>query len=133
VGSLGMGIFLWMVIGRRVCCKIGCSANPNARIKLIISGLPERPFRIQLLPCLSMEQALLFERIFQIRLRCVRAKGEWFTHSNALRLSRLVMETIEEAVSVFETFGYETNVALFDLGGTRPLLSVNGFVRGVVV
>jgi hypothetical protein len=76
-----------------------------------------------------MEQALLFERIFHTRLRKVRTKGEWFTHGNARRLSRLVMDLLEEAVSIFETFGFDTDVALIDLGGKRPLLSENGFVR----
>jgi len=79
-----------------------------------------------------MEQAILFERIFHRPLRKFRTKGEWFTHSKVLQLSRTVMNVIKDFVLIFESFGYDTDIDLIDLGGRMPLLTDNGFVSDVI-
>ena len=118
--------FIWVVIGHRVYCKIGYSADPVARLSQITGGIPERPFQIYLLPCLDVEQAKVFESMLHSHLQKVRAKGEWFSHNNVKHLYRTIGAEVEMLLALFKTFGYETELQQIDLRGRQPVLYDNG-------
>jgi hypothetical protein len=124
--------FIWIVLGYQVYCKIGYSKAPFSRYNQLIVGIPEQPFRIHLLPCLSVEQAKLFERMFHEHLKGYRTRGEWFSHPNVRHFSKVLRFKMREALTLFHTFGYETEVERIDLSGDRPVLYKNGFVSHVV-
>ncbi|MBE2220377.1 MAG: GIY-YIG nuclease family protein [Anaerolineae bacterium] len=124
--------FIWIVLGFRVYCKIGYSTNPASRYNQLITGIPERPYRIHLLPCLTVEQAKLFESMFHDHLQNYRTRGEWFSHPNARHLSKMMHIKMSEIFALFHTFGYQTELERIDLDGDRPVFHANGFVSHVV-
>lgn len=124
--------FIWVVVGFRVYCKVGCSSDPGVRLQQLQSGLPEEPFRMHLMPCLNLQQARLFERIFHAHLKEFRTRGDWFTDSNVKRLSRVISVKMREVLLLFESFEYESDIVQIDLGGKYPVLYRNGFVRDIV-
>ncbi len=122
--------FIWVVMGRQVYCKIGYSKNPGSRIDQIIAGIPEQPYYTHMLPCLSAEQARLFERMFHTHLHSFRSKsdGEWFTDPNAKRLYNAVSNKMDEIFSIFHTFDYEIDLKKVEMDGPLPLLRSDGFI-----
>lgn len=119
---------LWVAMGNRVFCKIGYSADPSSRLGQIIGGIPEQPFRIYLLPCLTIEQAKVFESMLHSHLQKYRTKGEWFSHTNAKHLYRIIGAEVRALIVVFRTFGYENDLRQIDLDGKRPVLYDNGLI-----
>lgn len=124
--------FIWIVLGFKVYCKIGHSTNPASRYKQLITGIPERPYRIHLLPCLTVEQARLFERMFHQHMQDYQSRGEWFTHVNARHLHKLLRGKMQEIVALFRTFGYRANLEKIELDGDRPVFHPNGIVSHIV-
>lgn len=124
--------FIWIVLGFQVYCKIGHSTNPASRYKQLITGIPERPYRIHLLPCLTVKQAKLVERMFHAHMRDCQSRGEWFTHINASHLHKLLRSKMQEIISLFHTFGYRAELKKIELEGDRPALYPNGIVSHVV-
>lgn len=124
--------FIWVVIGYRVYVKIGYSSNPASRYNQLITGIPERPYRIHLLPCLNVEQARLFEGMFHEHLNDYRARGEWFTHPNFKHLRRVVRTKMREIITLFRTFGYEINLVSRELDGYRPVIRENGYISHLI-
>lgn len=124
--------FIWIVVGFQVYCKIGHSTNPASRYKQLLTGIPERPYRIHLLSCLSLEQAKLFERMFHDHLRGYKSRGEWFTHTNAKHLHKVLHRKMSEIFTLFHTFGHQAELERIELDGDRPVLHSNGIVSHVV-
>ena len=124
--------FIWIVLGFQVYCKIGHSTNPASRYKQLITGIPERPYRIHLLPCLTVEQARLFERMFHQHMQDYQSRGEWFTHVNARHLHKALRSKMQEIVALFHTFGYRANLERIELEGDRPVFHPNGIVSHIV-
>lgn len=122
---------IWVVMGYRVYCKIGYSKNPGSRYSQIITGMPERPFRMHLLSCLSVEQAQLFEVMLHEHLKDYKARGEWFTHPNVRHFHKALNSKLQEIFDLFHTFGYEPDFERIDLDGYRPVLHANGYVSHV--
>lgn len=124
--------FIWAVIGHQVYCKIGYSTNPVSRYAQLITGIPERPYRVHLLSCLTPTQAKLFERLFHEHLQDYRSRGEWFTHANAKHLYKVLHSKMSDIFMLFRTFGYQTELERIEMDGDRPVLFPNGFVSHVV-
>ena len=124
--------FIWIVLGFQVYCKIGHSTNPASRYKQLITGIPERPYRIHLLPCLTVEQARLFERMFHQHMQDYQSRGEWFTHVNAKHLHKVLRGRMQEIVTLFRTFGYQVRLEKIELDGDRPVFHPNGIVSHIV-
>ena len=98
--------FLWVVLDRHVYCKIGYSKCPSSRLNQLMAGIPEEPFRIHLLPCLSVVQAKLFEGMFHDYLRKYQTRGGWFTHPNVRHWTKALQFKLREILTLFNTFGY---------------------------
>ena len=123
--------FIWIVLGFQIYCKIGYSTNPPSRYKQLLTGMPERPYRIHLLPCLSVGQARLLESMFHAHLQSYRARGEWFTHPNAGHLHKMMHSKMSEIFGLFRTFGYRAKLEKIELDGDRPVFHANGIVSHV--
>lgn len=123
--------FVWLVIGNRLYCKIGQSLDPINRYHQLVSGMPEQPYRIHLLYCLSAEQAKLFERTFHDHLHFCRTRGDWFSHANAKHFYRMLQDKLEEIYTLFYTFGYQPEFETIELDGDRPVLYHNGYISHV--
>lgn len=119
---------VWVVVGHRVYCKIGYSKHPGSRFSQILAGIPEQPFRMHLLCCLSVEQARLFETMLHEHLKDYRARGEWFTHLNVKHLGKKLGSKVQEIFDLFRVFGYEPCLEQIDLDGFRPVLYENGYI-----
>ena len=124
--------FIWIVLGFQVYCKIGHSINPASRYRQLLTGIPERPYRIHLLPCLSAGQARLFEGMFHAHMQNYRARGEWFTHRNTGHLHKMMHNKMSEIFALFRTFGYQVELERIELDGDRPVFHANGFVSRVI-
>lgn len=124
--------FIWIVFGNRLYCKIGYSIDPISRYHQLIAGMPEQPFRIHLLSCLSVEQAKLFERMLHDYLHFCRTRGEWFSHTNAKHFSKILKSKLDEIARLFYTFGYEPEFERIELDGDRPVLYQNGYISHVI-
>lgn len=126
--------FIWAVMGESVYCKIGYTGNPHERIYQISSSIPTTPFFLQLLPCLSTEQAKLFETTLHQQADVFRAKtrSEWFTHPNFNRLHKAIQAKVDEIVQLAQTFGYAIELQEIDRPGPYPVLHPNGYVDYVV-
>ncbi|GIK53422.1 MAG: hypothetical protein BroJett014_23950 [Planctomycetota bacterium] len=124
--------FIWIVLGFQVYCKIGHSTNPASRYKQLITGIPERPYCVHLLSCLTAEQARLFEGMFHEHLQNYRTRGEWFSHPNAKHLHKVMHVKMSQIFALFRTFGYRAKLERIVLDGDRPVLHANGLVSHVV-
>ncbi|MCC6604732.1 MAG: GIY-YIG nuclease family protein [Anaerolineae bacterium] len=120
--------FLWVAVGHHVYCKIGYSKSPGSRYRQILGGLPEQPFKMHLLPCLSVRQAQLFEALLHDLLKNYKTRGEWFTHPNVKHFSDVLQSKVQVIFDLFDSFGYEPDSETIDLDGLRPVLYENGFV-----
>lgn len=119
---------VWVVMGNRLFCKIGYSTNPSSRFGQIIGGIPERPFRIHLLPCLNVTQAKVFEAMLHNNLRKFRTKGEWFAHHNAKHLYQKVADEMGGLLALFESFGHDNDFQQINLDGKQPIVRSNGLI-----
>ena len=124
--------FIWITLGSRVYCKIGYSTNPASRFVQIATGFPERPYRIHLLPCLTVEQAKVIERILHDHLAQYRTRGEWFSHPNVTHLDKVMVSKVEQIMALFRSFGYEVFVQIIRLDGPKPVLNSSGYVSRVI-
>lgn len=126
--------FVWVVIGKQVHCKIGQSINPSERISQVTSAIPQIPFFIQLLPCLNLEQARLFEGMLHKHLNDYRAKrkSEWFTDPNLNRLSNQIRTKVNEIITLANSFGYDIQMQGVERSGPYPVLYPNGYIDYVV-
>lgn len=123
--------FVWIVIGNRLYCKIWQSVDRISRYQQLVAGMPERPNRIHLLSCLSVEQAKLFESMLHDHLHFCRTRGEWFSHTNAKHFHRVLQDKLEEIYTLFYTFGYQPEFERIELDGDRPVLHHNGYISHV--
>jgi len=126
--------FVWIVINKQVYCKVGRSSNPMERISQVVGGVPATPFYIQLLPCLNVEQAVLFEKMLHRHLTEFRSKSksEWFTDPNLTRLSNNIQAKVDEILEAARTFGYIIQLQAIDGSGPYPVLHPNGYINYVV-
>ncbi len=126
--------FVWIVINKQVYCKVGQSSNPMERISQVVGGVPATPFHIQLLPCLSVDQAVLFEKMLHKHLTQFRSKrkSEWFTDPNFTRLWNHVKTKTDEILELGRTFGYIIQLQATDRSGPYPVLHPNGYIDYVV-
>ena len=116
------------MFGVVVHCKIGYSTNPASRYSQIVTSMPERPFRMHLLYCLSPKQARLFEAMLHEHLKDYRARGGWFSHPNVKHFSEVLRSKMQVIFDLFDSFGYEPDSEIIDLDGLRPVLYENGYV-----
>ena len=107
--------FVWVAIEQRVYCKVGHSTNPKSRYQKLVTGLPERPFQFDLLPCLTLRQAQYLEWFVHDRLYEYRTNSEWFSHTNTKHFQKTVTHIINEIVFLFYTFSYELIIESIDL------------------
>ena len=124
--------FIWLVFGNRLYCKIGYSIDPISRYHQLIAGMPEQPFRIHLLSCLSVKQAKVFESMLHDHLHFCRTRGEWFLHANAKQFHKILKSKLDEIATLFYTFGYEPEFERIELDGDRPVLYQNGYISHVI-
>ncbi len=124
--------FLWIAFGSRVYCKIGYSTNPASRFAQIATGFPERPYRVHLLPCLTIEQAKIVESILHDRLAQYRTRGEWFSHPRVTHLDKVLVSEVERIMALFHSFGYKVYVETIYLDGPKPVLNNSGYVSQIV-
>lgn len=126
--------FVWVVVEKQVHCKVGQSTNPSERISQVVSAIPQIPFYIQLLPCLNLEQARLFEGMLHKHLNDFRAKqkSEWFTDPNLNRLSVQIRAKVNEMLALANSFGYVIQLQGIERAGPYPVLYPNGYVDYVV-
>ena len=120
--------FIWLVVGDRVYFKVGKSVDPFSRLDQLLAGMPEEPYRTHHLPCLTEEQAVLFERMFHQQLAPYRTRGEWYSHANVKHLYGALYEKLEEILTLFYTFGYQPYFETIHLKGNYPVLHQNGFL-----
>lgn len=134
VSPRGWVYFVWIVINKQVYCKVGQSTKPMERISQVVGGVPATPFYIQLLPCLNVEQAALFEKMLHTHLSEFRSKkkSEWFTDPNLTRLSNHVQIKVEEILKLARTFGYIIELQAIDRSGPYPVLHPNGYINYIV-
>lgn len=123
--------FIWLVIDNRLYCKIGQSVDPISRYQQFVAGMPKQPFAIQLLSCLSVEQARLFERMLHDHFYFCRTRGEWFSHANVKHFYKVLQDKLEEIYTIFYTFGYQPDFETIGLDGDRPVLHHNGYISHV--
>jgi hypothetical protein len=80
-----------------------------------VTGLPERPFQFDLLPCLTLRQAQYFEWFVHERLHEFRTNNEWFSHMNTKYFQKTVSYIIDEVIFPFYSFSYELKIESMDL------------------
>lgn len=119
---------IWVVIGQRIYCKFGYSTRPRSRYTQLITSIPEKPFIMDMIPCLSVGQAKLLERMLHERLKNYRARGEWFTHVNARQFAGLVTYLENQILDLFRSFGFAVDADRIELGGPRPILNNRGYI-----
>ena len=126
--------FIWVVIAKQVYCKIGQSINPPERISQVTGAIPQIPFFIQLLPCLNLEQARLFEGMIHKHVHEFRAKqkSEWFTDPNLNRLATQIRAKVNEISNLFQSFGYTIQLQGIEQSGPYPVLHPNGYIDYVI-
>lgn len=126
--------FVWAIINDHTYCKIGYTTNPRERITQVSSSIPTVPFFLQLLPCLNVQQAKLFEKMLHQHLISLQAKhrSEWFTHPNLNHLSNNIRSKVDEIVQLALTFGYTLELQNIHRPGPYPVLHPNGYIDYVV-
>lgn len=126
--------FVWVVMVKQVHCKIGLSSNPPERISQVVGAIPYVPFYLQLLPCLDVKQAGLFEGMLHERLNDfrVKQKSEWFTDPNLIRLATQIRAKVNEILNLAQSFGYYIQLQGIERSGPYPVLHPNGYIACVV-
>jgi hypothetical protein len=77
---------IWMMVGRKLHCKVGYTTSFIGRMAALTTGLPEQPCYFCLIAADERAEARRREQIFLRTLEPFRTKGEWFSARDGLHL-----------------------------------------------
>lgn len=77
---------IWMMVGRKLHCKVGYTTSFMGRMAALTTGLPEQPCYFCLIAADERAEARHREQIFLRSLEPFRTKGEWFSAQDGIHL-----------------------------------------------